>query len=350
MPKLKKLKVPKVHRTQAEVIDSLTRQSTDALLNIENQDADALLLHYEKAQKDIIGYLNDVFQEMFDSGEGWRLDYMEVTGRSKSLLDEINARISNLSQVSSEQIEMANVRQYQNSVFHSTYMVDQASPFDVPVSMPTIPTEAVRALVNTPFEGAMFSQRIGIINDAMASDIRDQLMQSMINGESMRDASLRVKDVIGASTEDGYANRALTIARSEIMRAQNIGRKSVYMHNEDLMAGTPIWLATPDGRVCPWCLRRDGKSEAEIKRTKVGDDPHGNKSFPPLHPNCRCTLLPQLKTWRDMGIDMPEDFADDERGMRNPKTGKWEIQPVQTFEKWKGEYIGAVRKQGWEIY
>jgi hypothetical protein len=46
---------------------------------------------------------------------------------------------------------------------------------------------------------------------------------------------------------------------------------------------------------------------------------------------------------------MPEEFEDDERGMRDEATGKWTYQPVQTFDKWKAERMAQFQKAGWDV-
>ncbi len=322
-------------RTQQAVIDKINKEATKALLEQENGDLGALVRHYRQAQKDIINELNNVFDEMADSEEGWQLDYMERTGRTKKLLDQINHRLSLLMNDTKATIRDSAVTQYQGATYHTAYMMDQATPDTIAISFPVLPVPAIQALVNTPFKGAMFSQRIGVVTDAMASDIRDQLLQSMIAGDSMRDAAKRIKNVFGADdfeNPSGYTNRALTIARTEIMRAQNLGRNVLYNDNKDIMAGT-VWLATPDRRICKWCLRRDGKTAAQIKAAPSQGDPWKKTAQPPLHPRCRCVLLPKLKTWRQMGIDMPEEMDDDVRGMRVGT--KWVTAPVQNFENWK---------------
>ena len=130
------------------------------------------------------------------------------------------------------------------------------------------------------------------------------------------------------------------IARTEIMRASNLGAWDMFQNqNADIMQDEPEWFATADDRLCPWCLGRDGKTPTEIKklhlRARGKGDPWQGSATMPLHPRCRCRWLPRLKSWKDLGIDIPEEAEDDARSMRD-EAGKWVTAPVQTFDAWKG--------------
>jgi len=335
--------------TQAEVIQKITDHSMRVMRGLENQNMDAIIGSYRTAQDNIIADLQKMFRvEQFGTPGQWTLPEMEMAGRSARLFNSINQNLRALGQQTTDIIERADVEQFKNSRARSAYALDSATPPSYSVKLPIIPDQSIRALVSEPFQGAMFSQRIGLVTDEMASNIRNQLIQSMINGESMPQAAERVADVLGASNlanPRSGANRALTIARTEVMRAQNIGRFSVYMDNDDIMAGPAEkswrWVVTPDDRLCKWCLRREGKTPDEIEDMPAGGDPWGAKKEPPLHPHCRCTTEPILKTFREMGIDMPEDFGDEDRGVRMPD-GKWKVMPKETFDKWAAQRAGEL--------
>lgn len=331
--------------TQSSVIQSITDQSMRVLRGQEDEDLDAMAQAYYAAQQAIIEIVR-----RYAGGSDWTL--AEMQGRAGALFNQIDQELNRLNNRMNADMEGSLVDQLQGAQEWSLYGLDQATPAGVDAQMPPLPLENIKALVNSPFQGAMFSQRFGLITDQMAADIRGALTQSMINGESMDDAALRIEGVMGASEEgtatiEGYAGRSLTIARTEIMRAQNLGRLSIFSHNEDIMTGDPEWVATADDRLCPWCLRRDGMTLGEIEESGAGKDPWGTSTNLPLHPNCRCTVVPKMKSWRDMGIDMPEEFSDDARAMRNAD-GDWVEADLQTFNDWKAER-GAALGLGGEI-
>lgn len=281
--------------TQREVIDRITAYSTRVLRGMENEDLRGMAGLYRQAQQNIISMVNNTFP-----GDTWSLEQMQQ--RSADLFNMIQQELNILNERMINGLEKSAVDQLRAAIEWGTYNLDQATPPNIEADLPPLPLENIKALVNTPFEGAMFSQRYGLITDQMAADVRGTLMQSMINGEGMLDAAQRISDVMGADSviSSGYADRALAIARTEIMRAQNLGRLSVFDSNTDLMTGDSAttgseWVATADDRLCEWCLRRDGLSPEEIEESDPGEDPWGNSTNAPLHPRCRCTFVPRLK-------------------------------------------------------
>lgn len=313
--------------TQVKVIAKITEQSRRALRNLEEQNISALQEAYKKAQVEIAGRISALI------GKGpWNTDDVKAMRFDTALNDSINQIIADLGNKTNSIIEDGMTEQYKESHAWSAYTLDQSTPGNIHPNANILPEANIRALVNEPFQGAMFSDRIGLITDGMAQDIKDGLLQSLINGESMADAAVRVDDIIGDTST--WANRAEMIARTEIMRAQNLGRDYVYDQNSDVVEGTE-WISTSDGRLCEWCERRDGMSDEEIRNTESGDDPFGNSTEQPSHPNCRCTKAPKMKSWSDLGIDMPEEWDDTTRGYRDEETGKWKIEPLQDFSAWR---------------
>jgi SPP1 gp7 family putative phage head morphogenesis protein len=81
--------------------------------------------------------------------------------------------------------------------------------------------------------------------------------------------------------------RTETIARTEILRASNEGRKEGWQQGvQDGFIGADwvkVWSTEFDDRTCDECSPLDGETAPVL-----GDFPWGD---PPLHPNCRCTLL-----------------------------------------------------------
>lgn len=161
-------------------------------------------------------------------------------------------------------------------------------------------TQAIKRYLKT--EGVKY---IAAINEETASQLRDELIEAVDKGESIAQIRVRVEKVY----EDARGYRATRIARSEVLRATNFATEQAYIQSD--VVEKKEWLTAKDERVCPWCGPMDGK-QIELKKVffEEGDTIRGKNengktvtmtvgvsdvSAPPLHPNCRCTLIPVLK-------------------------------------------------------
>lgn len=94
-----------------------------------------------------------------------------------------------------------------------------------------------------------------------------------------------------------YRYRTETIARTEILRASNEGRNQAWQQGIDEGFINPQqekeWSVNIDDRTCDICAPLDGERVLVTAEFPWGD--------PPIHPNCRCTIL--------LTDDIPEDLA-----------------------------------------
>jgi len=129
-----------------------------------------------------------------------------------------------------------------------------------------------------------------------------QLAEGVELGESVPQLRSRVEGVFDGMTR----MRANRIARSEVIRATNWATEQAYIESKVVEA--KIWLTAMDERVCEWCGPMDGE-EVGLGRTflQQGSDFIGEDggvlpieyepiNRPPLHPNCRCTIIPRVKS------------------------------------------------------
>jgi len=99
------------------------------------------------------------------------------------------------------------------------------------------------------------------------------------------------------------------ISRTETIRSSNAGTNALY---KDWGVQYKEWLATADARTCEWCLAMNGKiipvggsfwEKGQSMTVQVGDKTRSmtfgyeTVQFPPLHPACRCCLIPWMSEW-----------------------------------------------------
>src|SRR3990167_5831972 len=135
------------------------------------------------------------------------------------------------------------------------------------------------------------------INTTTREDLRKTLGQGLADGESIEDLKDRVKRVFDIADN----SRARKIARTEVIRASNFGTNEAYIQS-GVVSGKE-WLTEQDDRTDEFCAEMDGKIiDLEDNFFDLGDSfKIGGRilnidlfsvEYPPLHPNCRCTLIP----------------------------------------------------------
>lgn len=137
-------------------------------------------------------------------------------------------------------------------------------------------------------------------NDETLKRLNETLAEGIQAGEALAKLQDRVESVY-AYTE---SFRSLRVARTETLKASNNATEDAYKQT-GYVTGKE-WLVNPDA--CPQCEAFDGKSidlgESFLKQGQSytftdanGDEQSVSNTYddvdnPPLHPNCRCTIIP----------------------------------------------------------
>lgn len=138
-------------------------------------------------------------------------------------------------------------------------------------------------------------------NDETLDKLNTTLAEGIQAGEGIGDLKSRVKEVY--DDVDGY--RSTRVARTETLKASN--NSTVDAYRQTGFVKNKVWVVNPDA--CPECESFDGKSiplDEEFVPLggsyTVTDDEGNEQTFtndydtveePPLHPNCRCTIIPE---------------------------------------------------------
>jgi len=139
------------------------------------------------------------------------------------------------------------------------------------------------------------------IDKTTLKDLRKTLSDGADKGEGIHKLQKRVMSVYDKANDA----RAESIARTEVIKASNYATEEGWKQS-GVVEGKE-WLTAEDERVCPWCNYMDEKSETlKLGKSwfKSGDkltvdnqttEFDSNIPHPPLHPRCRCTIVPVLK-------------------------------------------------------
>ena len=111
----------------------------------------------------------------------------------------------------------------------------------------------------------------------------------------------QIDKMVAAYARKYKAFRARTIARTEAIRANNMGIQDAWRQaiesgkvSESLVRRQ--WIVARDERLCEICApipRLNPK--VGVKQGQPFATPKGPMSMPPAHPNCRCTMV--IRMW-----------------------------------------------------
>ena len=151
------------------------------------------------------------------------------------------------------------------------------------VFSPVINREAIKTIIEYPYAGKMFSDRIWDNKDALVKHIKQNLTAGIIRGDSIQKMSRQLKKDLNV-----LYYQAERLVRTETNYAMNQWHLKGYADSG--VVEKYEFLAAIDSRTSKLCKNQNGKVY------KLSDATVG-VNFPPLHPHCRSTVIPVLEDW-----------------------------------------------------
>lgn len=205
---------------------------------------------------------------------------------------------------------------------HGWTLATLQATIPVIVDFTTVAPAQLWAAVNArPFEGREFQQWFKDYSIAQANRITQQVRIGVIEGETIDQTMRRIRGTQAAGYKDGIIhgiNRrgAEALVRTTVNHVVTMARQATFDSNTEVVAAV-TWRSTLDGRTSEICQARDGKV------FPVDSGPR-----PPAHPNCRSTIVPVVKTWKQLGIDL----AEAPEGTRASLNGQ--VPASETYQTW----------------
>lgn len=151
------------------------------------------------------------------------------------------------------------------------------------IMAPVINREAIKTIIEYPYAGKMFSDRIWDNKDALVKHIKQNLTAGIIRGDSIQKMSRQLKKDLNV-----LYYQAERLVRTETNYAMNQGHLKGY--EDSGVVEKYEFLAAIDSRTSKLCKNQNGKVY------KLSDATVG-VNYPPLHPHCRSTVIPVLEDW-----------------------------------------------------
>lgn len=305
---------------------------------------------YAEARRRTVKSLQDIYAAYYKKDEGFDMEALRSivpTGEIKQFMAEMKklglktglpsnyaGRVNRLRLINAQlKAEAQKVGLKQESIDKRALTEDftdsyYRAGFDVakglgstPIGFNGLDQQTVNQVLNAKFEGRNFSQRIWRNTDLLADRLRQTLAVAIANGQGIgKTAAEMSRDY---NVNRSYAERLI---RTESNHFHNEGELEAYkaMGFEQFK-----FLATLDNRTSEICRDMDGQI-FDVSKGIPGEN------VPPLHPNCRSTIVPYFK-----------EYEPETRLYRDPETGQNKFTYNVPYNDWKASIIssGDTRKQ-----
>jgi SPP1 gp7 family putative phage head morphogenesis protein len=154
--------------------------------------------------------------------------------------------------------------------------LDATMPESTPHSFGVPSDQAIASIVGSTQKGSPLAD----LFDGFGAEAADRVGKILITAVSLGDNPRKIARDI-ADALDISRSRALTIARTEMLRAYREAALETYRANDDVVEGW-LWMSALDAKTCCICIAMHGTVH------DLSEDLNG-------HPNCRCTKSPRVK-------------------------------------------------------
>lgn len=164
-----------------------------------------------------------------------------------------------------------------------------------------------------------FDERLFKLAPEITAETNAKLSAAFEAAAEAEESIPQMKRRISELFEDMKGYRSERIARTETIRGSNFATQESYV--ESGVVEAKEWLATRDERTDQDCIEKDGTViPLEGSFQSKADNGYEKVEYPPLHVNCRCTLIPVISTpiregqWRpSMNAAQADEFIKDSK-------------------------------------
>ena len=276
-------------KVEKEVMKELSALYRDAFRSIEKEVNDFMMKYAEDHKLDYttvtqmltpidLAEYNEKIQELHAMYRDTKSEHIKIE------IDRLNARakITRLQALQDAiNVELTKVtHEYQMTLEDTliglfTEQYKEVSEL-MGVMAPVINREAIKTIIEYPYAGKMFSDRIWDNKDALVKHIHQNLTVGIIRGDSVQKMARQLKKDLNV-----LYYQAERLVRTETNYAMNQGHKKGY--EDSGVVEKYEFLAAIDSRTSKLCRGQDGKVY-KLKDAKVG------VNYPPLHPFAEAQL------------------------------------------------------------
>jgi SPP1 gp7 family putative phage head morphogenesis protein len=257
------------------------------LLRCERATTSEMVRAYSESWKRIkvqIDKLTHRWWEAVQAGEKPAASWPFEFERLQMLQRQVEAEIGRFARFAETRIAAEQWEAVRAAARYAEQMVDAAMPPGLAYRWDRLPVEAVEDLAGFTQSGSPLRTLLDRLGPAASESIRKALISGLALGKNPREIARQARAALG-----GNLVRALTISRTETLRACREATRRNYQANNDVVKGW-VWHAACDPRTCVMCYAMHGTKHS---LEEVLDD----------HPNGRCAMLPETKSWDELGFE-----------------------------------------------
>lgn len=271
--------------------DAIVKRLKASLAYVDDAHTRRMAAAWARAWDDLAPELQAVLQELADTAGGVTRAQLIRSRRLANALATIERALIDLVDLSATDI----IGELDGVIDQAGRITDQLISSQLPPSVSVdgwarVDDAQVAAIVKRT-SGRITKQSYPLPGRA-TTIMKRELVRGMLAGSNPRTVARRVIDR-SERIFNGGMNRALVIARTEMLDAQRAAAKLGEQANADVLA-TWIWTSALGLRTCPSCWAKHG---TEYPLDQPGPEDH----------HCgRCTRTPKTKSWRELGFDIDE--------------------------------------------
>ena len=261
-----------------------------AIARWEQMQADTLTARYQVVLDALEPLINDLCEQIEAAraeGKPVNKSWLFREARYKSLMEQVESELGRFGRTARRVIEVSQTGAINRAATYTETLLQAA---EVPgANFNRLPTAAFENVVGYLGDGSPLAS----ILDKLPRDGKKAVSDALVRGVALG-WNPRKSARAAMNAADVPRDRALTICRTETLRAYRQAAISSYEENEDVVTGWR-WLAALSSRSCAMCIAMHGTI-------------HKNSERFGSHPNCRCVPSPVVIGTEDEEFETGADW------------------------------------------
>ncbi len=246
-------------------------KTIDELFQLTDKDHKEILKLYKKSKDNIQYFIAELFVKY---GKNGMLSMAELNkfNRISKVEEQLNEELKQLAKSEAKKMVGILGSIYTLSYYKTAYTIEKNMSISIDFNL--LKKEFVDEVLNYNWSGIMFSERVWDNVNGLAKSLKGELYRGIREGESIDKIARRINKQF-----DSKAYQSQRLIRTEASRVINEAQNKLYKKTD--VISKVQYVATLDNRTSDVCSKLDGRIW-----NKDDDYP-----VPPLHPNCRSTII-----------------------------------------------------------